>query len=202
MTNKFRSFTSYHTILAIILTVTTAGCSIGGATRPSQFFVLDSVSITTYDKLSDLMLGVGPIIIPGYIDRPQIVSKSDSAELHYAEYERWAEPMDEMLTRIITQNITKLTQSNNIVSHPWSSNANITHQLSAKIVKFENDMHGDALLIVQWQLLDKNSGNSNSTYSEYKVPAAGSKYSERISALNLALDQFANDVMTKFISNN
>ena len=151
-------------LYTFILCIFVSSCSIRGTTRPSQFYVLDATATPSSSPAKNLHLGIGPILIPGYIDRPQIVTKTESAELVYTEYKRWAEPMDEMFTRTLTQNITISTDSNSIISHPWSANANLDNELTAKIIKFENNNHGDALLIVQWQLLNKNNKKTSLFY--------------------------------------
>ncbi len=151
-------------LYTFILCIFVSSCSISGTTRPSQFYVLDATATPSSSPAKNLHLGIGPILIPGYIDRPQIVTKTESAELVYTEYKRWAEPMDEMFTRTLTQNITISTDSNSIISHPWSANANLDNELTAKIIKFENNNHGDALLIVQWQLLNKNNKKTSLFY--------------------------------------
>jgi uncharacterized lipoprotein YmbA len=76
-----------------------------------------------------------------------MATKLQSAELIYAGFACWAQPMDELFTRTLTENIIINTSSNSIISHPWSSSANLNNQLTAKIIKFENTTSADALLI-------------------------------------------------------
>ncbi|MDW3095546.1 MAG: PqiC family protein [Gammaproteobacteria bacterium] len=193
---------STTTILnTIILCIFVSSCSIGGTTRSSQFYVLDAIATADSHEAKNLHLGVGPILVPGYINRPQIVTKSESAELIYAEFERWAEPMDEMFTRTLTQNITINSGSNSIISHPWSSNANLNKELTAKIIKFENNSKGHALLIVQWQLLNKDDKKqASSVYSEFSASARSTSTPDRVSALNDTVKQFADEIL-RLISN-
>jgi uncharacterized protein len=186
-----------HIVILCMLASIISSCSFGGTTRPAQFYVLDATATPTASKASNLRLGIGPILIPGYIDRPQIVTKSESAKLNYAEYERWAETMDEMFTRILTQNITLATGSNNVISHPWSASANLNNELTAKIIKFESNANGDTLLIVQWQLLNNtNDTHIFSTHSEFHASAKSTGYSDIVSALNNTISQFSNEIIS------
>jgi uncharacterized lipoprotein YmbA len=96
-----------------------SSCSIGGKTNPSRIYVLDSnIDSVTTRNLNNLSLGIGPFTFPGYIDRPQIVTKTETAELEIAEYDRWAEPIDGMFIRTLTSNLKALTGSNYIASYP------------------------------------------------------------------------------------
>ncbi len=186
-------------IIISLLMFLTSACSIGGKSTPSPFYVLDSqIEPISDQKLTELRMGVGPITIPGYIDRPQIVTKTESAELQLAEFERWAEPMGEMFTRTLTENIKSLTGSHHIYSYPWSSNLDFTYRINAKIIKFENNVNGDALLIAHWQLIHESGESKVKTmHSEFNANAKDASYSSRIAALNDTLTQFAKEIVAQ-----
>jgi uncharacterized lipoprotein YmbA len=173
-------------------------CSVGGNTKTSQFYVLGAIiEQPKSDTLENLRLGVGPIAIPGYVDRPQMVTKTDTAEIRIDEYARWAEPLEEMFTRTLSQNIRALTNSQEIHSHPWPSLVEYDYRIGAKVIKFENDSQGNALLVVHWGLIEQDDQRklSNITYSEYHAAAKGTDFSSRVDALNDTLAQFARDIV-------
>lgn len=180
-----------------VFAISISACSIGSKTKPSQYYVLDArVKESSSEKLSNLVLAVGPISIPGYIDRPQIVTKTDTPELQIEEYARWAEPMDRMFTRALTQNIQILTNSQQIHSHPWSNKTELKYRLSAKVIKLENNINGDALLVVHWRLVDTaNTADIVVKHTAYKALTSGEDFSDRINALNNTIALFANDIV-------
>lgn len=186
-----------NVVVLIVLLVLISACSIGGKSSPSHFYVLDSkAESVTNENLNNLLMGVGPITIPGYIDRPQIVTKTESAELQLAEFNRWAEPMEGMFTRALTANIRSLTGSHRIHSYPWSSNLEFTYRINAKVIKFENNANGDALLVVHWQLThDREKSNLKTMHSEFNASASNTSYSARVAALNDTLAQFAQEIV-------
>ena len=186
-----------YTLAAILLMLFASACSIGGKSNPSHFYVLDSqIENINNKKLSDLRMGVGPITIPGYIDRPQIVTKTESAELQLAEFDRWAEPMEEMFTRTLAQNINAISGSHLIHSYPWPSNIEFDYRISAKVIKFENNANGGALLTVHWQLINTNDQTIlKDVHSEFSASAKDTSYSARVAALNDTLAQFAKEIV-------
>ena len=181
----------------LFLAILIPACSIGGKTKSSQFYVLDAkIEKPASDALSGLSLGVGPIAISGYIDRPQMVTKTDTAELRLEEFARWAEPVDEMFTRTLAQNIRVLTNSQEIHSHPWSNLVEFDYRVGAKVIRFENNLQGDALLVVHWGLFDANDTDEiKITHSEYRAAAVDPSYPARVDALNDTLAQFARDIV-------
>ena len=86
-------------IVMLAAVVGMAGCNLT-ASQPTHFYVLtpltraDRLQPITGDKL-ELALGVGPVTLPSYLDRPQIVTRLESNRLDMAEFEQWAEPLQE-----------------------------------------------------------------------------------------------------------
>lgn len=190
---------SIKLVTIYLLIALATACSIGGKTKPSQYYVLDAqIKEATATNLNSVRLGVGPIAIPGYIDRPQMVTKMDSGELLLDEFARWAEPMSEMVTRTLTQNIRALTESQQIHSHPWIIQLEFDYQFKASVIKFENNNQGDALLIVRWGLIDESDSTDwIVVHSEFKASASNSSQSARVAALNATLAQFAREVVNR-----
>jgi len=184
-------------ITSISLVFFVSSCSIGGKSNPSRFYVLDSsIDSVATGNLNNLSMGIGPFTFPGYINRPQIVTKTETAELEIAEYDRWAEPIDGMFIRTLTSNIEALTSSNYIVSHPWSRQATLDYRVKAKVIKFENNTKGNALLIVQWGIYKQDDETAVKTnYSEFTASAKDTSYTARVAALNDTLAQFAKEIV-------
>lgn len=187
-------FQNINLLIAFLFLI--SACSIGGKSDPSHFYVLDSVAErVTNGHLNNLIMVVGPITIPGYIDRPQIVTKTKSSELRLAEFDRWAEPMSDMIIRTLAENMKNLTGSNSIYTYPFTSQLDSAYQLRAYIIKFENDGDGNAELVVHWQLRVLNeSSEFKNFHSEFNSNAIDASYSGRIAALNDTLVQFSKEV--------
>jgi len=185
-------------ITTLILTLLSSACSLGGNTKPPQFFVLDTaIEQAISDDTGTLEIGIGPISIPGYINRPQIVTKTNSAEVQLDEFARWAEPVDAMFTRTLAQNIKALTNSQSIYAHPWPKLINLDYRISAKVIKFENNIQGDALLIVHWGIVDESDTTDYKViHSEFTAKSISTNYSARVAALNDTLAQFAEEIVT------
>ena len=189
--------TTNKLITTLTLTLLSSACSLGGNTRPPQFFVLDTaIEQAISDDTGTQEIGIGPISIPGYINRPQIVTKTNSAEVQFDEFARWAEPVDAMFTRTLAQNIKALTNSQSIYAHPWPNLINLDYRISATVIKFENDTQGDALLIVHWGIIDgSDTTDYKVIYSEFTAKSINTSYAARVAALNDTLAQFAKEIV-------
>ena len=76
---------------------------------PSRFYVLSSLSasetIAATAATQGPVIGVGPITLPKYLDRPQIVTRAGSNQLALAEFDRWAEPLQDNVARVLAENL-------------------------------------------------------------------------------------------------
>jgi uncharacterized lipoprotein YmbA len=79
------------------------GPSTSSATR---YYLLESridESMQTQAEigLEDIVVGIRPVGIPAYLDRPQLVTRLDGNELRVEEFSQWAEPLIDSISRVI-----------------------------------------------------------------------------------------------------
>ena len=75
-------------LLSVVLLVLSS-CA---KTPPTRFYVLPALTGTETAALSsvvkpDLTIGVGPVTLPPYLDRPQIVTRASRAKLELGEFD-------------------------------------------------------------------------------------------------------------------
>src|SRR5262249_24644430 len=79
-----------------------SGCL--GSTPPTQFYLLPPLTgAETAPAASaggrDRTLGVGPVTVPPYLDRPQLVTRTSRAKLVLADLDQWAAPLPDTIAR-------------------------------------------------------------------------------------------------------
>lgn len=136
--------------------------------------------------------------LPSYLDRQQLVSRSNEGQLHMNSYHLWSEPLDAAISRVTATNIGRLTNSLNI--QPVESFITLDYQtlLEIRIARFEPDASGALVLECTWKL-QPVSGRVASTHPfRTTVPiapaASATDLSGRITAMNEALARLARDV--------
>ncbi|MFQ5645141.1 MAG: membrane integrity-associated transporter subunit PqiC, partial [Thiogranum sp.] len=112
-------------LLIVMLVLFQTGCSIGGASRPAEFYVLNTEPGAPVDGRSapagPLSVGLGPIAMPDIFDRPQIVTRPEPNRLDMAEFDRWGGDLNHDLSRVLAQNLMSRLNTDSILPHPWSS---------------------------------------------------------------------------------
>ena len=91
------------TCLILLTMIFLSGC--GGSSAPSKFYLLSSLAKSDAQTRNPespvrLAVGVGPVEVPAYLDRPQIVTRLSLNTLRLAEFDKWAEPLKDTVSRI------------------------------------------------------------------------------------------------------
>src|SRR2546422_9243076 len=87
-----------------------AGCmGLGRHSDPTKFFTLTPLPGSAGSEHAGdpgpLSLGLGPILLPGYLDRAQLVTRVGPNEVRFAPFDRWAEPLAESFGRTLQQDL-------------------------------------------------------------------------------------------------
>ncbi|MFC1823582.1 membrane integrity-associated transporter subunit PqiC [Thermodesulfobacteriota bacterium] len=140
----------------VILWVALAGCA---GSPPSRFYMVNSLPQTkeaTQPKTGErcITLGIGPINVPAYVDRPQIVTRISPNELQLAEFHNWAEPLKDSFARVLVENLTTLVCTKGVFLFPWKEAAAVDYQIILEVIRFEGKIGETALLVAQWSIFD------------------------------------------------
>jgi uncharacterized lipoprotein YmbA len=111
-------------LLAAAALSTLSGCVSFKRTPGARFFVLRSL-IEAKARVAPVegSIGLLPARIPLALDRPQLVAWTAPTELRLDELQRWAEPLDEGVTRTLAEDLAALLPGDRILRWPWPSSA-------------------------------------------------------------------------------
>ena len=152
ITNLFSRFALITLGVSLIFMV---GCA---STEPSRFYILhslpDSEAKTQIAAAENgVAIGIGPIELPEYLDRPQIVTRLSKNELQLAEFDQWVEPLNHNLPRVLAENLSILLSTDRVFAYPWTGSAQIDYQVAVEVTRFDGTLGGDVLLNTRWSLL-------------------------------------------------
>jgi uncharacterized lipoprotein YmbA len=144
-----------HTRIRLLLIAVTLLALVGcGTTRPSNFYQLDEPAAIRLSGLErGIAVGVGPVNVPPYLDRPQIVVRGEGHKLELSEFNRWSEPLTDSILRVIVVSLSNRLESTRIYQVP-RRNKTITLEFRVEIdiARFDGMLGGDALLVARWSL--------------------------------------------------
>ena len=103
-----------------------------------------------------LRIGVGPLEIPRLLNRPQIVSRKNSAEVIMSEKHQWGGSYKEELIQTLTDNLSSLLKTENVETFPWKFSFKPTYQVRVNIERFDGQVGQSVTLKARWRLLKNN----------------------------------------------
>jgi uncharacterized lipoprotein YmbA len=180
--------------LAAAMLLLLAACS---GTPPTQFYTLSNMQLPPRDAATPkTTVGVGPVVLPDYLDRPQIVTRASGNRMMLANFSSWVEPIKGMFTRVLVQNLSSLLATENVVALPQRRPTPLDYQVEVDVMRFDADLKSRAVLDAQWRVFGKNGDRlldeGRSTIVE---PAAQpDSYEAVVAAMSSALGQMSAEI--------
>src|SRR5208337_3673264 len=116
------------------------------------------VSTAAQNTSGSFTIGLGPIKLPPYLDRPEIVTRMAPNRLELSKEDRWGESIQNGFTRAIERDLA--TQAGGtVIPFPWYNTVHIDMQVQIDVYRFETDSEGSATLSAKWTILDSTGRN-------------------------------------------
>ncbi len=166
------------------------------ATTPaSRFFTLGDTRPVSLAPRSDLLLAVGPVDLPTYLDRPQIVSRSGSNGLEVDEFQRWGGLLDEEITRLLMRHLADALRPAGVFIYPSRLAANSQYRLAVEVYGLDGVRGGLVTLSAAWSLVDDRSGRILQTEQVlYRTQSEGDDMQAYVGAITDLLGRLGDDM--------
>ncbi|HUA34668.1 MAG TPA: PqiC family protein [Candidatus Binataceae bacterium] len=141
-------------IIAVALSSAVIGCGPVLAPQPdrSKFYTLTPVDAATSQPPLPIVLGLGPVNMPSYLDRNAVVIRTSPTEMDVSAVDRWAEPLSANFTRTLTEDLSRTLSPKQIVQFPWFTATLPDYQVEIYVYRFEANSAGTAVLSGRWAI--------------------------------------------------
>jgi uncharacterized lipoprotein YmbA len=170
-----------------------AGCTLlEPRPDPSRYFVLHPV--VPAGTPAGVSVGLGPVSLPGYLRRPELLTRASAAEVSPADVERWGEPLDEALPRVLGRDLALALGTLDVRAYPWFREAQPDVQITVDVERFERE--GDeAVVAARFEVRDlRAGGRAVARAAEHRAPAASADAAATVDALSAALGALAGEL--------
>jgi uncharacterized lipoprotein YmbA len=181
-----RVFVPFATIVAL------TGCI--GTSPPMHYYTLAAEEGTGRSKGGARVIAIGPIDVPDYLDRTNVVSRTGPNQLEISDLEAWAEPLTAGTARVLTQNINSHANGSAwVASSEATSNAEV--RVPIAIQQFECINRSRCAVRLEWRVLDDSSNTLvRRSASETEELPPSSTTAEEASALSHLLAKVAREM--------
>ena len=178
---RTQRFSLHVVVLLLALVVCLSACA--GKSASSKFYVLSSLPQSALSPAEGTTIGVFPVAMPDYLDRPQIVTRVSENEIKIDEFSRWAEPLKESFTRALVQNLSTLLNTAKVIKTTGSTGFPMALQVGVEVVQFDGALGGDVVLIVKWGLFGEEGKKLLlAKRSTFKEPTGAATYEALVAA--------------------
>jgi hypothetical protein len=175
-----------------------AGCSLlAPRPDPSRFFVLTALATTDGggSRLDGVSVGVGPVILPAYLQRPQMATRVGPNQVAYDEYARWAQPLESGMCRVLVQNLALLLDPAQVGPFPWLGPPIPRYTVEIEIRQFEESIAATVQLTARWTIRDGTTKALLVTReTNASEPCGGGDPAAAVAALSQTLATLSRDV--------
>ena len=95
-----------------------AALSLAACSTPEVYYRLNSDGPAPTNT-TGIALGVGPVVLPDYIDRGELVFQSEANRFEVPYEHRWAGSLRETTTRVLGTNLARRLGTGNLHLYPW-----------------------------------------------------------------------------------
>ena len=193
------NFKSCLNLGVLYLFLIVSGCiSIPNSSTP-RFYSLSAVNETQVSKKinlpPDVIIGIGPVKIPEYLDRPQIVTKSKDKMLQFAQFDRWGESLDLGLARLIREDLTVMLPGAKLTLYPWNPSIAVKYQVVVEVIQLDSELDRDMFFVVQWTIIDvQNSKTILIKRSEFRTAIVPRNYSGLVKTLSASCASLSSQI--------
>jgi uncharacterized lipoprotein YmbA len=174
-----------------------AALAAGCASPPSHFYTLSRTATPPAAKptaTSSLSVVVGPISIPAIVDLPEIVVSMGPNQVMLDEYNRWASPLSNNISRVVAENLVAMLGTPRVSLFQQSLNADADFQVAIEVQTFESAPGEAATLNAVWIVRRTKDRKAEIGRTTVREPVAEKTYEALAAAHSRALARLSEDI--------
>jgi len=178
-----------------------AGCF--GTSLPTRFYTLSPPENggAPAPAAYDAVLAVGPVNIPNYLDRRQIVSRTGQNGIVLAELDQWGGSLDDEITRVLVTGIAERLGSLHIAAlfgkFPAMADTGRDYRIPVKVSRFDGVRGGTVVLNVVWSVVEKRDKQEKYLFTQESAiteDVAGDSYEALVAAMERAVGKLGREM--------
>ena len=179
------------TIAAVsLLVVLAAGCA---STPASRFYTLSAANAPAATS-SNLSMVVGPVSVPAVVDRPQIVVTTGPNQVRPEEFNRWASPLQNNISRVVAENLVAILGTPRVILFSQTLGMDADYRAAIEVQRFESAPGEAATLDAVWTVSRTKDGKSQTGRTTVREVASDKGYDALAAAHSRGLARLSQDI--------
>jgi uncharacterized protein len=170
------------------------GLAVGCGSAPTSRFYNLSAATTPAATPSDLSVVVGPVSVPAVVDRPQIVVRTGPNQMRLEEFNRWASPLQNNISRVVAENLVAMLGTPRVTLSPQTLSADADYRAVIEVQSFESVPGDVAVLDALWTVRRTKDGRSETGRTTARETMQEKSYEALAAAHSRALARLSRDI--------
>jgi uncharacterized lipoprotein YmbA len=177
-----------------------AGLGCAGS-APAKFYTLSPLPTTGGVKSEkenagrDLAIGIGPVHLPQYLVRKEIVTRTDANKIDLAEYDLWGGSLQDDFSRNLMENLSLLLAGDRVSLSPWPGMGALDYRVGVDVIRFDGNRGGDVILIANWAIREgQGTKVVRVQTSQIQEPSGGQSYEAMVGGMSRALGRLSREI--------
>ena len=190
------------TCIALFVISLLVGVLSACSTSPDpRLYILEPMHVSGGSQTGEgLSIVVGPVTLPAHLDHKGIVTRDQRYRVNAAKFDRWAEPLDQNIVRVLCDNLSALIPSNQIIAYPRQIAHDVDYTVRIRITEFGTNPDGEVVLNVAWMLHDKSNAPVKAAKTRYSVNRRGDDVVAVVEAMSQAVERLSRDISNAIVS--
>ena len=185
--------------LAACCAIALAGC-LGSA--PTHFYALRSASgdasgppLAAHPELG---LAVGPVELPRYLDRPELVTQDASDRLIVADAHRWGGSLRTDILRVVADDLGRLLGTARVAVYPSEPRFRADYRVLLDVRDLQGKPGESVILLARWTVASMRDGSALAVEeTRIEQPIASASYDDLVAADSAAFGSLSRQIAEK-----
>ncbi|MBI5063615.1 MAG: membrane integrity-associated transporter subunit PqiC [Desulfatitalea sp.] len=185
----------FRRFMVLLLIALVAGCAASSAVSYYSLGALPATPAAPQPQKARPAIGIANVMLPDYLDRPQLVTRSDAHQLRVEEFHRWAGRLQDEISRVLLENLRMLGASQRIDRAPWPAGFKPGLIVTVQLTTFEAFPDGTVRLIGSVTLADLRPSAAPVSWNVHlQEPAAGRGPSDLVAAQSRLVEALSRQI--------
>jgi hypothetical protein len=164
-----------------------------GSSPPARFYTLSAVPVPAAAS-SNLSVSVGPVSVPAVVDRPQFVISTGANQVVLDEFNQWASPLQNNISRVIAENLVAMLGTPRVTLYSQSLGADAAYRAVVDVQRFESMPGEAAALDAVWTVRRSKDGASQTGRTSAREASPEKSYAALAAAHSRALARLSQEI--------
>lgn len=182
--------------LAIGVAALALGC-LGGPTPEPEYFTLSAAAgadAAPVALLPELGLVLGPVELPRYLDRSELVTRSGPHRLKVWNLVRWGGSLRSDVARVVADDLSRLLGTARIAVYPSEARFPVSYRVLLELLEFGSAPGQPVTLRARWTLAGADGRALAVGETNLQQPVASASWQDYVAAHRAALGALTHEI--------